>query len=159
VIGLGETTQQNFRRYKVVQHRAPSSNMHDFQKTSFLHKGILISTFMVGTWEGASASDLQLCEFCKRFRRRGRGCGAYTEEGRPTARYVDIDGDCINRGRWARTYRTKEVRSATKDGLVVVETSTGRASTSALLTMPIGCLQRSHVEQKTLSTRPQVGET
>jgi hypothetical protein len=61
--GLGINAAEPSDAIEVVQHRTKFQEQCTiFRKAINSIKGLLIST-MIGTWEGASTSDLQLCEF------------------------------------------------------------------------------------------------
>jgi monoamine oxidase len=150
-----ETTQQSLQdAIEVVQHHTKfQEQLRDFSASDRSSIEGLTNFYlhMIGTWEGASTSDLQLCEFTNDSDDEVEFDEEYTEEGDFYGPHCTLKHGMetvlqplLKDGVRERICLSEEVSAIRdQDGQIVLETSTGRTVNAdyCVVTMPIGCLK------------------
>jgi monoamine oxidase len=154
--GMGvETTQQSLQgAIEKVQTQAKfQTQLRDFSESDrSAIKGLTgFYLDMIGCWEGASTSDLQLCQFTNDSDDEVETDEAYTEEGDFYGPHCTLTHGMetlleplLKHGVRERIRLNEEVsKIRDQDGLIVLDISEGRTVNAdyCVVTMPIGCLK------------------
>jgi monoamine oxidase len=150
-----ETTQQSFHdTIEKVKHLTKlQEQLRDFSASdrSAIEGLTDFYLYVIGTWEGTSLSDLQLCQFINDSDDEVEFDEEYTREGdfygpHCTLKHgmESVIQPLLKDGVRERIHLNEEVSAIRdQDGLIVLETSIGRTVDTdyCVVTIPIGCLK------------------